>query len=107
MLLKQYNPNFVKLNVFCDEFKDGIFDIITNYINQNLNLSDDNNYYKLVGYDDNVYIITNEKVNKFIDENINEITILTKNVFLFHTQINIDKKYIDKIDIDFQTIGQM
>ena len=105
--IKQYNPNCVKLNVFCDEFEEGCFDIITDYIDQNLNLCDDTNYYKIVGYDDNVYIITDENVNKFIDENINEINEITKDDFLYHTQINIDKKYINKIDIDFQSIGQM
>lgn len=107
--IKKYNPNFIEVNVFCDHFKEDLFDIITNYINKHLNICN-NDYYKTVGYNDNVYIITDENVNKFINENIDEIAREVNDLadsYIEHTQINIDKKYIDKIDIDYMSIGTM
>jgi len=106
--IKKYDPNFEKLYVFYDPeslFNETFFE----YINKHMKIEYEDINYITVGRNDNVYIITDKKITKFLDEHINEICdyLCNKDIYYEYTLIKVDKNYLDKFEIDNLSIGSI
>lgn len=106
------NIQFKKINVFSIENEDDdeyLFDTFIDNIKK-LTHTNNNDFYKFDGYYSTILIITDDKINKFINnlETDQLEKLLDLDDYLWcHTQIEVYNKILNKIKIDYMTLSSI
>ena len=105
----KFNIQFKKINVFSieDEDDEDLFDTFIDNIKK-LTHTNNNDFYKYDGNYSTILIITNDKINKFINdlETDQLEKLLDLNDYLWcHTQIEVQSKMLNKIKIDYMPLS--